>query len=458
MHGNHLHGNHVNRNHVNRNHVNRNVQAREPGITMPAFTTRRALTIGFVLMLFLPVTQMEWRFVKEHALGGVEAVPDSAPASFSTWFDGSLASSISDRISRKIGFRALCVRTINQTKLAMNNSMEAGEANGVVMGKDHWLYESIYVRRFAKPIASVEPSEAHRFVARIKNLQDMLAKQGKSFLVVIAPSKAEFYPEFLPDDAIEQRQQFQSRRFCDQCREEFATQGVHCVDAPKILRQYKSKSDLLFSRTGTHWNYLACFLVWREVLQAVNQQSTLNIPIPELAAVQYDAPRGTDNDLGNLLNLLAIPGGLPNVPYPIVKVNPVSFDKRPDFLFVGTSFTHTLVDTAYLAQSARHSDSLYYYKTILRCDTVDPRLQGGESVEMAKIGSVGTPSFDWQQVLFDKDVVVLEFLEIHGPEFDFGFCEDALAAMHKTPAHSAGNHHLERTAATGGSAQHKTLR
>ncbi len=416
---------------------------------IPPFTTRRLLTVGFVFILFLPVMQMQWHFVKEQSLGGVEAAPEPIPASVSTWFDGSLAANINARLSRKIGFRAISVRTRNQTKLALDHSLKTGVANGIVIGKKHWLYESTYIRHYTNPTATVDPSEAHQFVARIKALQATLAEHGKAFVVVIAPSKAELYPEFLPDEVVKQRQQFKDRRFCDQCRDEFTAQGVHYVDAPAILRRHKNQNEPMFSRTGTHWNYLACFLVWREVLQTINHQSKVHIPIPKLAAVQYDSPRGTDNDLGNLLNLLAIPGGTPRNPYPVVEVTPLPYEERPDFLFVGTSFTHTLVDTAYLSQSARHSDSLYYYKTILRCDAIPPELQGGGNVKMKRVGKVDSRSFDWQQVLLDKEVVVLEFLEVHGPKFDFGFCKDALAAIqtHGTPGAIQSEHPIQHTAA-----------
>ena len=39
-------------------------------------SVRRLLTVGFVFLLSLPVMQMQWRFIKEAPLGGVEQSND----------------------------------------------------------------------------------------------------------------------------------------------------------------------------------------------------------------------------------------------------------------------------------------------------------------------------------------------------------------------------------------------
>ena len=48
-----------------------------------------------------------------------------------------------------------------------------------------------------------------------------------------------------------------------------------------------------------------------------------------------------------------------------------------------------------------------------------------------KVCSVNPQSLDWNTVLLDKDVVVLEFLEILHPDFESEFCQDALAVLHR---------------------------
>ncbi len=214
--------------------------------------------------------------------------------------------------------------------------------------------------------------------------------------------------------------------------------GVHFVDAPQILQSQKGSTPELFSRTGTHWNYLACFLVWQEVLQHVNRQGRGQIPVPALARVQYDSPRGTDNDIGNLLNLVRIPGGLPQVPYPVVDAKPVPIAQRPRVLFVGTSFTWTMVSTAMSTQSVQSCDALYYYKSLYRFRAAPTPLQTGSTASPESVTPIDPGSLDWHSLLTDKDVVIVEFLETAAFDFDWGFCADALSALRDRPREAPG--------------------
>ena len=114
------------------------------------------------------------------------------------------------------------------------------------------------------------------------------------------------------------RKQFTGLRDDDALVERLTRQHVNFVDSPRLLRDLKPRAEPLYSRTGTHWNYYACFLVWREASKKINACSSLHIPVPELAGVEYDKPRGSDNDLGSLLNVFVLPSGTPLIPYPIV--------------------------------------------------------------------------------------------------------------------------------------------
>ena len=75
-----------------------------------------------MLLLSLPVMQMQWRFIKEAPLGGVEQGNDMVRWSVSSWLHGSAESAISNHVARRIGFRRTCVRAINQSKLALNGA------------------------------------------------------------------------------------------------------------------------------------------------------------------------------------------------------------------------------------------------------------------------------------------------------------------------------------------------
>ena len=415
-------------------------------------SVRRLLTVGFVFLLSLPVMQMQWRFIKEAPLGGVEQSNDIVSWSVSSWLHGSAESAISNHVARRIGFRRTCVRAINQSKLALNSAYKLEIPAGVTIGKNDWLYETGYVQSYAQPQPTVPEADLDAWVAQLRTLQTMLAQRGATLLLIISPSKAEIYPEYLPDEAIAMRKQFTGLRDYDALVERLARQHVNFVDSPRLLRDLKPTVEPLYSRTGTHWNYYACFLVWREALKKINACSSLHIPVPELAGVEYDKPRGSDNDLGSLLNVFVLPSGTPLIPYPIVETTPNAAGQRSAFLFVGTSFSWGLVNAMYMSQSGEYCDLLYYNKSHVRLAHDAPTLRPGDNVRQERVCSLDGQSPDWSQVLFDKQVVVVEVLETKINSLAWGFCQQAIQALNQLPEQYPHRGPLYNTARADGPA------
>ncbi len=78
-------------------------------------SVRRMLAVSFVLLLSLPAMQMQWRFIKEAPLGGVEQSNDRVNWSVPAWWDGSAEAAISDWAARRIGFaRSVCGSSISR--------------------------------------------------------------------------------------------------------------------------------------------------------------------------------------------------------------------------------------------------------------------------------------------------------------------------------------------------------
>lgn len=417
-------------------------------MTLPSCTVRRFLTVGFVFLLSLPAMQMQWRFVKESPLGGVEQGSDAVSWSVSSWLDGTAESMISDRVARRIGFRPICVRAVNQSMLALNSGYRLDVPAQVTIGKNDWLYESAYVQSYTRPQPTVSQADLDTFVGQLHTLQTMLARRGTTMLLIISPSKAEIYPEYLPDAAVAIRKQFTGRRDYDGLVERLEREHINFIDSPKLLRDLRSTAEPLFSRTGTHWNYYACFLVWREALKKINACSSLCIPVPELVGIEYDEPRGTDNDLGSLLNVFVLPSGTPQVPYPIVSTTVNAAGQRSAFLFVGTSFSWTLVNAMYMSQSGAYCDLLYYNKSYFRLTHDATALRPGDRVRQQWVCSLDDQPPDWSQLLFDKQVVVLELLETDVAAREWGFCQQAIGALSQLPEQQIRGGPIHSTART----------
>ncbi|HSG69674.1 MAG TPA: hypothetical protein VLA12_04630, partial [Planctomycetaceae bacterium] len=309
----------------------------------------------------MPLLQMNFRVLREKPLVGVENKTKRLRVSFNNWWNGTMAESIEVRMSRHMGFRPTLIRVANQFRVALGSEPSKLENSRVTVCEDNWLLADNYMADYTSPTQVLSDSEVSEFVGELKELQERLRAEGKAMLFVISPSKAETYPEYLPEWALKERQAYEGESDLERLRRHLAGSGVVVFDTPKYFQQQKNASpQKFFTKTGIHWNYYTAFHVWRELLQLVNREYGKNLPMPEQIGVEYDGPRGTDDDIAKLLNVFYLPGVEDPVAYPVVRTDPLPESARPDFLFAGTSFSRTLVDTLYLTESGRNCDYLFY--------------------------------------------------------------------------------------------------
>ena len=96
----------------------------------------------------------------------------------------------------EFGFRSTFIRLHNQLKYWIYNEFSA---NGVVIGKDRYMYEESYIKTYYG--LDFKGNDTLLVMAeKLKRLQNILHKQNKLLLVVLAPGKGYFYPEYIPND------------------------------------------------------------------------------------------------------------------------------------------------------------------------------------------------------------------------------------------------------------------
>jgi hypothetical protein len=395
------------------------------------WNARRFLSVGFVVVLALPLLQAAVPFISERPLTGAEQKPGVAKLSLRTWRDGTFAQAVEQWFTKKIGFRPTLVRLGNQVQVAFGNDASMYGNERIRICKDGWLFANGYVTSYAAPSQDLTDGQIAEFVSALEDLQEQLRAQGKALVFVISPSKAETYPEFLPDDVVEQRKEYRGVSDLERLREHLRKSDVVSFDSAAYFQARRAADPCvrLFAKTGIHWTYLAAFDVWREILQLVNHEYGTAWPIPEQIAVEYDAPRGTDDDIARLLNLFYLPAGTERLPYPIVRTNALPLEERPRVLFAGTSFSRTLVDSMCLSESARSCDYLFYTSRQFSLPDVQRPSSAGNRVSMKARRLDGFAAVDWDTTLFDKEIVVLEMLEVNVHQFLYDFHNAALAAL-----------------------------
>lgn len=370
--------------------------------------------ILFSLVLALPLVQMAMGLPPDYPLAGVETTATRPAADWAAWWNGTLQPDFDGWINQRIGLRGWLVRTANQINYALFRELPRRSGTQVRLGRDGMLYEKVYVdaynqsgRRLGKELRNISAST--------KRLQDRLAADGIAFLLVIAPSKAEIYPEFLPPEADVAGRPARRSNY-ENFVKYLRADGVNLVDAHELFLQWKTVpgAPRLFANGGTHWNEYGAARVVAEIARRLRAATGKDLPTVEIVgAVTNRTIVGEDNDLGELVNLWSgRPLAGPQV-HPVVEVRPGAH--LPDVLFVGDSFVFTLTNFMDRLGLYRKRNTYYYYNR----EYFWPA---------APNAPLDKRQLDLLAEVRGRDAVVIEVGEYWLPRVGFGFVRDMLRA------------------------------
>ena len=382
--------------------------------------------IVFSLLLALPLVQMGTGLPPDYPLAGVESTATPPAVGLSPWWNGTMQAEFDAWINQRIGLRGLLVRTANQANFSLFGELPRRSGTQVLLGRAGMLFEKVYVDAYNR--SGRRPGwELRNISASVRRLQDRLAQDGLAFLLVIAPSKAEIYPEFLPASADvagrpERRSNYQN--FVKYLRAD----GVNLVDAHELFLEWKTEpgAPRLFSNGGTHWNEYGAARIVEEILRRLRELTGKELPAVRIAGATTNRTIvGEDNDLGELANLWSgRPLAGPQV-HPVAEVQAGSH--LPDLLFIGDSFVFTLTNFMDRQGLYRKRDTYYYYNR----QYFYPE---------APNAALDKRQLDLLAELRGRDAVVIEVGEYWLPRVGFGFVRDLLKAYDALDAaRAAGN-------------------
>ena len=346
------------------------------------------------------------------ALRGVTTPPPAPTWDWETLRSGAAFRAVETWYSANVGFRNAWVRLDNQISYSLfGETLTRPEGTHVVAGDDDWLFEHHYITYAVKP-AHMSEADIRSSLASIRRVQDKLAARGVPFLLVVAPSKVEVYPEKVPAVYWGGRDPAAIETNFERARPFFAEYGINLYDGPaRFLEWKRTLPDNLFTRSGTHWSYYAVSQVLADLRARLNPGMRHPLPEFRIAALRNRAPVGNDEDLLELMNLLVSAPYRHRAPYPeLVAHTAVPEADLPRILWVHDSFGWALIDLLYPARAARPSESLYYFKSAFSIPGIKPVDRD-------------LPTLDWEEYLKDYDAVVMVWTEI---AFDFtgwGFFE-----------------------------------
>jgi alginate O-acetyltransferase complex protein AlgJ len=187
-----------------------------------------------------------------------------------------------------LGFRNSLIRWYNYIHVKW---LKISPLNQVLIGKDGWLYlggANIDYYRGTLPLTRRKTARVARI---IQERQTWLADRNIPLLYIFVPEKSTIYPEYIPDSI----NRVSDKTLLDHLTmylREYST--VDFVDFRGMLLEAKKK-DLLYQKSGTHWNCRGAYLGYRETIEHLSRNYPDLKPLGETDLVfQRETVKGFD--------------------------------------------------------------------------------------------------------------------------------------------------------------------
>ena len=365
---------------------------------------RNILFAGILMVLLIPMVEYEFQLVQTgpviDLIGAIVPEEDTV-LTYDGWLSGNFQNKKEKYLNENFGFRTIGVRINNQIAFSLFTKTKA---HGVEVGRNNYLYEKEYIEAYLGE-NFVGDSAINEQLQKLKFVQDTLQKMGKSLVLIFAPGKASFYPEYFPEkyDTVKKGKtnyEVFTRRSFDI--------GIKFIDFNKYFIENRGESPyLLYPKYGIHWSLYGACLAADSLIKYFERERKIDIPELYWNEIKVEQARDMDYDLGGGLNLL-IQFQRDQMGYPVTLVGTNKNKTKPRLLVVSDSFYYGLLQQKF-AQCFSNEQFWYYNQEVL--------------VEGDKGNHRKTASMDLNNEITNHDVFILMSTERNLSNLGWGYIE-----------------------------------
>jgi len=320
---------------------------------MSARTVRIFLFLFLFGLLFIPRIMKRLRLIFEVPLQGEFNPAAKVSLSFATWFDGNFQKSYDKYYEENIGLRNTLIRIYNQVDYTFFKTTHSD----VIVGKNRYLFLEDYLNAYiGKDFIGEE--DINRRMEQINFVSDKLKQKGIYVIIAIAPTKVDFYAEYIPS--------FYSRRKPDSTnynswRKNLAASTIPFIDFNDLFLKAKDTSRFaLYPKQGIHWSQYGMYVVADSLLKFMREETGIDMKNLNCNAIKTSQKlMSTDYDLGDLCNVL-FKMKHDDMPYPILSVEDNPSKPKPNVLVIGDSYYWNLYNTE-IPRKIFNGKNFWYY-------------------------------------------------------------------------------------------------
>ena len=320
---------------------------------------KNCLFILVLMILSFPAIQKKAKIISSKELNGVFTLTEKPAFTISDWFKGTYQEQFRQHIEDFPGFKSDFVRLYNQLEYSL---FSIAHASKFMVGKHGYLYGTEYISSY-QGTNFIGKRYCNEKVRLLKILQDRLWKEKKIFLLVVfAPDKATFFPEFIPSRFLKKNPENTNYSYYTSlCNEA----GINLVDFNRYFEMAKDTSRYpLYPKTGIHWSSYGAVKAADSLIRYLKIKT--DYPMPELVVDKTeigDEARDEDADIEKTMNLIWKIRH-PAYAYPQYHFTSDKTKQKPNGLVIGDSFYWTWYYPGIIKSMFGNVEFWYYGKDV----------------------------------------------------------------------------------------------
>lgn len=358
------------------------------------------LTLLFFI-LFSPLIQDSIELMKLYPLNGSVTYPADVKFTKHGWWSVEYQEKKEKYLNDMFGFRSLFVKLNNQIAYSC---FDKAKANGVIIGKNNYLYEISYINAYTGRDYLGDDSIAHS-INRLKFIHDTLNKLNKQLIVVFAAGKASFYPEYIPDEYLPIVNKTNYKEMSSRA----VIAGLNVIDFNKWFAENKHKAKYpLYPQHGIHWSTYGTALAADSLIKKIEQLRKIDAPNLLFDGVRMEQAHDVDYDIADGMNLLFKLKGF-DVAYPNMLPIDTKNKTKPKVLVISDSFYWGMYNLG-VANCFQNDHFWYYNKQVYP--------ESFKAEEFAE-------NVDFKSTIENHEVIVIMATEATLRKISWGFIERA---------------------------------
>lgn len=366
---------------------------------------KKTLYIFSIIALLIPLANYLHPFINSKNLVGFYEVKEKPKISLKSIYSYEFQTDYEKHIQRNIGLRSDFIRLKNQIYYSLFN---VAYNPNMLVGEQGYFYEMNYIDN---GILGQDICDDNILVDKTKKiyaLQEELKKHNKELLIIFAPGKASYFPEYVPKIYMHK---LKYETNYSKYIKLFNLYNVNYIDFKNwFIQLKKSNYPPLYTKTGVHWNKLGTYIV---IDSLVNYFNKTHPQMPELVLADMNVESKywyNESDCYDNLNLISHKKKEKLIHPEFYFKKREGQDNRLTSIAVADSYYWNLHLSGFSNEYFKDGQFWYYNDNVYYTD-------GREEIKTSD------PRLNFEREIKNADVFIILFTDINQRVLDGGFID-----------------------------------